>query len=68
MSGNHPKERIQLSEYGEILKSRMLTDVYIIFLLCSIHCYNLASGFFLGHMHALYLIQAKEFYPVSAVF
>jgi hypothetical protein len=27
MPGNHPKERIKLSERGEILKSRMLTDV-----------------------------------------
>jgi hypothetical protein len=27
MLGNHPKERIQLSECGKILKSRMLTDV-----------------------------------------
>jgi hypothetical protein len=26
MPGNHPKEGIQLSEHGEIFKSRMLTD------------------------------------------
>jgi len=27
MPGNHPKERLQLPEHGEILKPRMLTEV-----------------------------------------